>query len=692
MKIIKQTLKLCLLALIAFSCSQDDMNTDYVNEIAAPSNVSAAVRVTQDNTGLVTITPLGQGVVNFNVNFGDGSNLAEGIIPGKSATHTYAEGTYEATIIAKGLNGLSTAVTQSIVVSFKAPENLVVTIENDAAISKKVNVTVTADYALSYEVYFGEPGNDTPVTANIGEVASYRYQDAGTYTIRIVVMSAAIETAEYSVEFEVTAILQPLASAPAPPYRNPSDVISVFSAAYTNIGVDYFPDWGQAGQGSGWTMFDLNGDEMLQYINLSYQGNQFDAPVNVTAMEYIHMDVWTASEGLQMETSLISLTNGEKPVWSDLTANEWTSIDIPISAFTDQGLTVADIHQLKYVAEPWAAGTVFIDNIYFYKSPSSTQTGVVGTWKIAPEAGSLRVGPAPGDGQWWSIDAAGVVQRACFYDDTYVFNSNGSFSNILGTDTWIEGWQGGGDACGAPVAPYDGTASATYTYDENAGTVTVNGTGAYLGIPKANNAGELPNVAVPSSITYNITLSNNDTRMTLIIEAGAGVFWTFELVRDNAPSLYEGTWKIAPIAGSLRVGPAPGDGQWWSIDAAGVSQRACFYDDEFVFGADGSFNNILGSQTWIEGWQGGGDACGTPVAPYDGTASATYTYDSNTVTINGTGAYLGIPKANNSGELPNVAVPNSITYDVTFSNNNTRMTLIIEAGAGVFWTFELDKQ
>jgi hypothetical protein len=26
-------------------------------------------------------------------------------------------------------------------------------------------------------------------------------------------------------------------------------------------GTDYFPDWGQAGQGSSWAEFDLNGDK-----------------------------------------------------------------------------------------------------------------------------------------------------------------------------------------------------------------------------------------------------------------------------------------------------------------------------------------------------------------------------------------------------------------------------------------------
>jgi hypothetical protein len=46
-----------------------------------------------------------------------------------------------------------------VVVSFKAPENLVVTIENDLEVSKKVNIKATADYALFYDVYFGEAEN-----------------------------------------------------------------------------------------------------------------------------------------------------------------------------------------------------------------------------------------------------------------------------------------------------------------------------------------------------------------------------------------------------------------------------------------------------------------------------------------------------------------------------------------------------
>ena len=701
MKILKYTLGLSLIVLTLFGCTSDDDNTDFVNQIEAPTNVSASVRVTQDNTGLVTITPLAEGVTTFNIGFGDNSEPSGVILPGGSVDHVYEEGTYEATITANGLNGLSTTITQQIVVSFQAPEILEVIIENDPALSKTVNVTVTADYAMFYEVDFGEDDSIEPSSANIGETISYTYQEAGIYTITIEAMGAAIETTTYSEDFEVTAILQPLASAPTPPSRAEEDVISIFSSVYNDVpDTNYFPDWGQGGQGSGWAMFDLGGDQMLQYVNLSYQGIALadGTSVDVSNMESLHLDVWTADAVTDIEVSLINNASGtvtEAPVTVALNANSWTSIEIPISDYIDQGLTVTEIFQLKFVGEPWAAGTVFIDNIYFWKTPSATPTGVLGTWKLSTAPGSLGVGPAPGDTSWWNCDAACVTDRACYYDDEYIFNADGTFSNVLGADTWVEGWQGGGDACGAPVAPHDGSNPATFVYNDIDGTITLNGVGAYIGVPKANNSGELSNPAdAPASITYNVELSNFDTQMTVSIEAGSGVFWQFHLVKESEPvSPLAGTWQVAQEAGALGVGPAPGDTSWWNCDAACVTDRACYYDDQYVFGADGSFSNVLGADTWVEGWQGGGDACGAPVAPHDGSNPATYTYDegAGTVTLNGVGAFIGVPKANNSGELSDPAdAPSSITYSVTFIDSNT-INVSIEAGAGVFWQYKLVK-
>lgn len=369
-----QTLFILVLASILFTSCTDDDNDLIQVDAPPPTNISAQFSVTQDNSGLVTITPLGQNVTYFKLDFGDGSAQVNNIAPGTSIDHIYAEGSYDVVVTGLGIDGDQVSASQPLMVSFNPPENVDVTIENDAAISKQVNVTTTADYAISYSVDFGETEGEEPATANIGETTSHQYAEEGIYTITVEVMGAAMETTTYTEEFEVTAIEQPVSSAPTPPARNPEDVISFFTQTYTNEeGTNFFPDWGQGGCcGSGWAMFDLNGDEMLQYTNLSYQGNQFAQAYDVSVMEFVHFDFWTADVLESVDVFLISQTNGERGVNVELQPNGWTSVDIPISAFTDQdGFTVADIHQFKYEGTPFAGGgDLFVDNIYFWKEPS----------------------------------------------------------------------------------------------------------------------------------------------------------------------------------------------------------------------------------------------------------------------------------------------------------------------------------
>ena len=55
--------------------------------------------------------------------------------------------------------------------------------------------------------------------------------------------------------------------------------------------------------------------------------------------------------------------------------------------------------------------------------------------------------------------------------------------------------------------------------------------GAYIGLPKAANGFELasPDEA-PESVTYQMYMQESPRMMTLVIEVGNGVFWTFDLV------------------------------------------------------------------------------------------------------------------------------------------------------------------
>ncbi|MDC1373456.1 hypothetical protein N8274_04850, partial [Flavobacteriaceae bacterium] len=156
----------------------------------------------------------------------------------------------------------------------------------------------------------------------------------------------------------------------------------------------------------------------------------------------------------------------------------------------------------------------------------------------------------------------------------------------------------------------------------------------------------------------------------------------------------EGTWKLSPVANALMVGPSQG-GYWWGNSDADVITRSCLFNDEYVFNADGSFENVLDSDTWLEPWQAGvaAEGCGTPIAPHDGSNAATWSYSSftNTITIVGDGAFLGLAKAHNTGE-DGSPVDDTITYIVT-SISSTNMTLDINYGNGGqgWWRFLFTK-
>lgn len=690
MNIIKNIAVFIFVLVVAVSCKKDIDNLKVLDNVTAPTNVNAIFDITQDNSGVVTIVPNAEGVTEFLITFGDvADEKATTYALNEAISHTYTEGVFTVGITASGLTGLTSKVEKELNVTFKAPENLVVSIVPDAINPKTIAVSATADYATIMDIYFGEDAGEEPAHVLPGEEALHSYMDAGDYVIRVVAKSGGAATAEYSETITIT---------------NASDPITL-PIDFESFTVNYaFSDFGNV-------VSSVIDNPNVSGINSSARVAQsvkpagaetwagtlliLESPIDFTSKKLFKMKVWSPKMGAVVKFKIENLDNADINAEVDATtttSNAWEELTFDFSGI-DMSQTYQKVVVFFDFGNPGDDATYYFDDIK--QASGAVSTGIVGTWKMKPEAGSLGVGPELGDISWWAIDADGVEARACFYDDEYVFGADGSFKNVLGAETWVEGWQGGTDACGAPVAPHDGSANADYTYDAASGTVTLNGVGAYLGIPKAYNGGELTTPAdAPASITYDITFSEDDTEMTLDINIGGG-WWRFILVKDGTvvTSPLDGTWKMAPEAGSLGVGPEYGDISWWAIDDAGVEARACFYDDEYVFGSDGSFSNVLGTETWVEGWQGGGDACGVPVAPHDGSNAATYVYNDadGTVTINGLGAYLGIPKAYNGGELTTpTEAPESITYDISLSDDNNRMTLDINIGGG-WWRFILVK-
>ncbi len=690
MNMLRNIFIVMVVMLFAVSCEKEIDNLKKLDNVTAPANVKVTFDVTQDNSGLVTIYPSADGITRFLITFGDNpAETPQAFKPGEIITHVYSEGQYNVGVIAEGITGLRTAIQQSLTVSFRAPENLVVSITPDVVNPKKVSISATANFATVMDIYFGEVENEEPVQALPGETVTHIYEDPGDYLIKVIARSAGQATTEFTQTITIQAATEPVLL----PISFESFTVNYAFINFgnaTSIVVDNPDKTGLNTSDKVAQFTKANGAETWAGSLLT-----LGAPINFSTNKVFKVKTWSPKVGAVVKIKVENIESGEiahEVDASTTVANAWEELSWDFSAIN----TGNEYQKLVFFFD---FGNTGDGSVYYFDDvkliSALPATGLAGTWKMAPEAGSLGVGPSKGDMSWWAIDDAGVVQRSCFFDDTYVFGINGSFSNVLGTDTWVEEWQGNNPAsCAAPVAPHNGSAAATYTYDKNAGTVTVSGTGAYLGIPKVFNGGELSNPAnAPASITYEIELLENETVMILDISIGGG-WWRFKLVKESGGivSPLVGSWQVAPEAGSLGVGPGQGDMSWWAIDNAGVVQRACFFDDAYVFGADGSFSNELGAETWIEDWQGGSNACGSPVAPHNG-AAATYIFDENagTVTLNGVGAYLGIPKAFNGGELNNPAnAPASITYIVALSENNTVMTVDISIGGG-WWRFKLVK-
>ena len=163
---------------------------------------------------------------------------------------------------------------------------------------------------------------------------------------------------------------QPIVAAPTPTLPE-SNVISIFSEAYTNVGgTDFNPNWGQ---GTVVTQESVAGNNTLKYANLNYQGTAFASGIDVSAMTMIHVDYWTADSSA-LNLSLISDGPKETPYAFAPTTGQWVSVDIPLSVFSGV-VDLTDVIQLKFDGN----GIIYLDNIYFHAPPATAPTVAAAT-------------------------------------------------------------------------------------------------------------------------------------------------------------------------------------------------------------------------------------------------------------------------------------------------------------------------
>ncbi|MFM2138929.1 MAG: hypothetical protein RJA57_1236 [Bacteroidota bacterium] len=212
MRYMKYLTLLFLVAFIAQSCTKEkNEDVAFVAAANGPDSLSVLFEITQDNSGLVTITPNGVGAVKYDVYYGHGPATPAKVDAGKNTTHVYPEGVYNVRIVAYSVNGKTKELTQQLTVTFRAPENLQVTVAIDPANNFKVNVSASALYETNFRVYFGDVPNEVPVSFLEGQTVSRIYAATGTYNVRVVALSGGAATAERTVPVTIVdPILLPL--------------------------------------------------------------------------------------------------------------------------------------------------------------------------------------------------------------------------------------------------------------------------------------------------------------------------------------------------------------------------------------------------------------------------------------------------------------------------------------------------
>lgn len=170
-------------------------------------------------------------------------------------------------------------------------------------------------------------------------------------------------------------------------------------------------------------------------------------------------------------------------------------------------------------------------------------------WVIKPAAGSFKVGPSKGSGEWF--DAGNIAEtRACLANDLFIFKTGNVYEYDAQGDIWGEGYMGVTDGCidesalPANAAAW-GSDEHTYTFtpatDTEPATITVTGTGAFIALPKAYNGGEY--AAAPptenASVEYEVLSYVNDgsvETLTIAIDVSADqagtAYWTFVLISE----------------------------------------------------------------------------------------------------------------------------------------------------------------
>lgn len=182
------------------------------------------------------------------------------------------------------------------------------------------------------------------------------------------------------------------------------------------------------------------------------------------------------------------------------------------------------------------------------------------TWYLQREGIALGIGPEINNNAWWSFGGvAPLGDRPCILDDEYTFHRDGRFEFNSNGTLFIDSEGNGGWLPGIPEGCHDETEAGvfsapggvdvsafgnggdyTYEFDNAAGTMTLNGLGAYIGLANKTAAGDnYTPISVKEYKVFNFADGPVADSLQIAI-VGDGFVWNFYLVSyDNIADLPE---------------------------------------------------------------------------------------------------------------------------------------------------------
>ena len=255
----------------------------------------------------------------------------------------------------------------------EAPTDVVATLKS-ASYTSVVITCQAADNSgtVSFDIFDGETKLATsgaesgkPVDVTVAGLEAGK-----TYNLSVVAYDIN-ENKAAAVSVEATTLALPVA-APAPTHAA-ENVYSIYSNAYTSSVYFIIGGWGQATVATEVNLAAEDKAYLLQNTNyLGWEINN-NLPIDVSAYNKVHLDVYALAGGSLQFTPISLATPNNKENVQTLTLKEgWNQFDIDCATFT--GVEFDKIIQVKF-AEGGNA-TYFIDNVYFHKVAPTDPTGV----------------------------------------------------------------------------------------------------------------------------------------------------------------------------------------------------------------------------------------------------------------------------------------------------------------------------